>query len=117
MLASGLPATSWMVIVPAVAVYLSARPPTFTLWWVETVRSPTGAPVQALAASLARSSLCRSSTLLPLSPPPPEEDCASAGVTARAAAAQKSVKKRIGRGSLGLIWEWTPHPFQKLVSR
>src|SRR5690242_8358781 len=121
MLAVGLPSASRMVSVPAVAVYGIVRPSTTAVWRVETVRSLTGAPCQALAASLARSSLCRSSTLLPLSLSPPAPgagaDWAKAGETARAAAAQKREIRRMGRESLAWRWGIAPAPCQRLVSR
>src|SRR6185437_3576886 len=75
------------------------------LWADETVRSATGAPFHTLAASRLSASLCRSSTLLTLSPPlppppPPGAGWAKAGETARAAAAQRREIGRIGRESL-----------------
>src|SRR5690348_13767059 len=98
MLAVGLPSASRIVRVPAVAVYGTVRPSMLALWRVDIVRSSTGAPCHTLAAAFARSSLCRSSTLFPLSlSAPPGDDCAKAGETARTAAAQKSESRRIGR--------------------
>src|SRR3569833_834862 len=117
MLASGLPSALRIVSVPAVAVYFSVRPSTLTECFEATVRSSTGAPVHASAAAFARSSLCSSSTLLPLSLSGPAPDCAKAGETARAAAAQQSVRRRIGTDSLGWWAETEPAPCQKLVSR